>query len=235
VSEPVRINLGSGMTPIEGWVNVDVLPDAPGVDVVADISERLPFSDGEAELLHASHLLEHFPTDDIPRMLREWRRVLKPGGKLLIAVPDLERISRVIVEKEGWFTPPHNPWLGAIYGGQKDAFDFHKTGYTEAWLAYLLQNAGFGELRRVERFAEVPVHDASFSPLPFGVNISLNMTAVADGADEIGGLMAGRRSERFLFDFVDKLLLLAMQVSTGLRARIMARRLRRIQAKLRSG
>jgi predicted SAM-dependent methyltransferase len=228
----LRLNLGSGETPIPGFVNVDALEQAPGVDVVADISERLPFDDGAADLVYASHLLEHFPTDAVPGLLAEWRRVLRPGGTLLVAVPDLEAVASIIVERRpGWFTPPHGPWLGVIYGGQKDEYDFHKTGFTAAWLAHLLREAGFGEIERATRFNEVPVPDASFSPAPFGVNISLNMRAVAGGADRLEAVMSPTPAERAL-NFVDRILLLGMQVSTGLRARLMKRRLGRIQRSL---
>ena len=78
--KPLRINLGSGEACLEGFVNVDALPDAPGVDVVADISEELPFETGSADLIYAAHLLEHFPTDAVPGMLAEWRRVLRDGA-----------------------------------------------------------------------------------------------------------------------------------------------------------
>lgn len=227
----LRLNLGSGTTPIPGFVNVDALPDAPGVGVVADIGHRLPFEDGSADLVYASHLLEHFPTDQVPELLAEWRRVLRAGGVLLVAVPDLEVIARTLVKREGWFTPPHGPWLGALYGGQKDEYDFHKTGFTGPWLAHLMREAGFGEIERVERFEEIPVADASFSPLPFGVNVSLNMRGVAAGADRLQELTELGRGLR-VFDFFDRLLMLAMQVSTLLRARIMRRRKRRIESKL---
>ena len=227
----LRLNLGSGLTPIPGFVNVDALEDSPGVDVVADISERLPFDDGAAELVYASHLLEHFPTDEVPRLLGEWRRVLGPGGHLLVAVPDLEVIASMLVDRKGWFTPPNGPWLGALYGGQKDGYDFHKTGFTAPWLAHLLREAGFGEIRRVDRFAEIPVADASFSPLPFGANVSLNMRGVAGGADELAGMVSPGPAERS-FNFIDRILMLAMQVSTALRARIMKRRLARIERRL---
>jgi predicted SAM-dependent methyltransferase len=227
----LRLNLGSGTTPIPGFVNVDALKDAPGVDVVADIGERLPFEDGTAELVYASHLLEHFPTDRVPGMLAEWRRVLRPGGVLLVAVPDLEAIASVLSSRKGWFTPPNAPWIGAIYGGQKDEYDFHKTGFTAPWLAYLMRNAGFGEIEKVDRFAEIPVADASFSPLPFGVNISLNMRGVAGGADRLVGTMSPEGWTR-AFDAFDRLLLLAMHVSTGVRARIMRRRRARLEREL---
>jgi predicted SAM-dependent methyltransferase len=225
----LRLNLGSGETPIPGFVNVDALESAPGVDVVADIGQRLPYDDDAADLIYASHLLEHFPTANVPRLLAEWRRVLQPGGVLLVAVPDLEVVASMLVERRGWFTPPNAPWLGVLYGGQKDEYDFHKTGFTAPWLAYLLREAGFGEVQRVARFAEIPVADASFSPLPFGVNVSLNMRAVANGADELAGMMSSRRAES-AFNGFDRLLMLAMQISTALRARVMRRRQARIES-----
>jgi predicted SAM-dependent methyltransferase len=229
--EELKLNLGSGLTPIPGFVNVDVLPDAPGVDVVADISQRLPFGDEAAKLIYASHLLEHFATDHIPELLSEWRRVLAPGGLLLVAVPDLEVIASMLTKRKSWFVPPNNPWLGALYGGQKDDYDFHKTGFTAPWLAHLLREADFGDIYRVERFREIPVSDASFSPLPFGVNVSLNIRAVAGGRDEIDPLMRAGRAER-AFNLLDRVLMRSMRISTTLRALLMARRLERMRTML---
>jgi predicted SAM-dependent methyltransferase len=227
----LRLNLGSGATPIPGFVNVDALEDAPGVDVVADISERLPFDDGAAGLVYASHLLEHFPSDSVPGLLAEWRRVLAPGGVLLVAVPDLDVIAKMLASREGWFTPPNEPWIGAIYGGQKDDYDFHKTGFTAPWLAHLMREAGFGAIEHVRRFDEIPVADASFSPFPFGVNVSLNMRGVAGGADRLEGTTSPAGWMR-AFDAFDRVLMLAMQVSTAIRARIMRRRRARLERSL---
>ena len=229
-NQPLRINLGSGEAYLEGFVNVDALPDAPGVDVVADISDELPFETGSADLIYAAHLLEHFPTDAVPGMLAEWRRVLKDGGQLLVAVPDIEAISQIIAERRpGWFTPPHEPWIGAIYGGQKDEYDFHKTGFTAPWLAYLLNQAGFGAVKREERFREINLRDASFSPLPFGTNISLNMRATAGEGTMIDvSPDPGSRA----FNLVDRALTTGLMVSTAVRARIMERRRRRIERDL---
>jgi predicted SAM-dependent methyltransferase len=225
----LRLNLGSGEVALEGFTNVDALPDAPNVDVVADLSKPLPFAEGEADLIYAAHVLEHFPTDVVPLLLADWRRVLRPGGLLLVAVPDLEVIARMLVdERPGWFTPPHNPWLGAIYGGQKDEYDFHKTGFTGPWLAGLLNDAGFGSVERVARFREVGAADTSFSPAPFGSNLSLNMRAVAGAGPLPGELFARTRAERLL-DRLDWVLLAGMVVSTRSRSRIMIRRRRRLE------
>jgi predicted SAM-dependent methyltransferase len=220
----LRLNLGSGSRALEGFTNVDALADAPGVDVVADLSERLPFADGEADLIYAAHVLEHFPTDVVPGLLADWRRVLHDGGVLLVAVPDLDVIAKTLVDgRPGWFTPPHSPWLGAIYGGQKDEYDFHKTGFTGPWLASLLTDAGFGAVERVERFREVSAADTSYSPVPFGVNLSLNMRAVA-GAGALPGELFARTATERLFDGLDKVLLTGMVVSTRTRSRLMSRR-----------
>ncbi len=229
----VRINLGSGRRPLAGFVNVDLL-EGPGVDLLADVSGPLPFEDGGADLVYASHVLEHLPTARVPEVLREWRRVLVDGGRLLVAVPDLERIAQLLVSRSGWFTPPHQPWVGVVYGGQKDELDFHKTGFTAPWLTALLNDAGFGSTERVERFSEVGANDASWSPLPFGTNISLNMRAVAGGEPLAPELLA---RERFnvAFDAVDRTLTFALRGSSFLRARLMQRRRRRLEDAVTSG
>jgi predicted SAM-dependent methyltransferase len=226
------LNLGSGGVALEGFTNVDALPDAPGVDVVADLSQPLPFVDGEADLIYAAHVLEHFPTAVVPQLLADWRRVLREGGLLLVAVPDLDLIARTLIDaRPGWFTPPHSPWLGAIYGGQKDEYDFHKTGFTAPWLAGLLTQAGFGSVERVARFREIAAADTSFSPVPFGSNMSLNMRAVAGDRALPAELFAHTTAER-LFDRLDVLLLAGMVLSTRARSRLMIRRRRRLERAL---
>ena len=221
------LNLGCGARPLHGFVNVDI-SDAPGVDIVADVSGRLPFDDGSVALLYASHVLEHLPTAKVPEVLREWRRVLREGGQALIAVPDLEQIARLLVSRPGWFTPPNEPWVGVVYGGQHDEFDFHKTGFTASSLAALLDAAGFGSTERVSRFAEIGANDASWSPLPFGENISLNMRTLAGSEPLPAELLA---PERFnvAFDAADAALTFALRGSAFLRARLMQRRRRRLE------
>jgi SAM-dependent methyltransferase len=223
----IWLNLGCGPRPLEGFVNVDLL-ETPGVDVVADVGGELPFRDGEVELIYASHVLEHLATARVPIVLREWRRVLRDGGQLLVAVPDLDRIARLLNSRAGWFTPPHEPWVGVVYGGQKDELDFHKTGFTAPSLAALLDGVGFGAVERVERFTEIGANDGSWSPLPFGVNISLNMRAMA-GAERLAPELFAREPFNVLFDVVDSTLTFALRASALLRARLMQRRRRRLE------
>ena len=68
-------------------IGVDVYPfDA--ADMVIDATNLWMFKDGELDFIVSSHTLEHLP--DTKKVLTEWKRVLKPGGIMVIVVPDGE-------------------------------------------------------------------------------------------------------------------------------------------------
>jgi SAM-dependent methyltransferase len=57
------------------------------VDLACDVSV-LPFEVGSVDFIYAGHLIEHFYPNQILRVLQEWHRVLKPGGRLVVVTPD---------------------------------------------------------------------------------------------------------------------------------------------------
>jgi predicted SAM-dependent methyltransferase len=231
MAEALRLHLGSGDAPLPGFTNVDALPDAPGVDVVANLREPLPFADASAELIYASHVLEHLPYPEVPTILADWRRVLRDGGRLLLAVPDLDVVAEQMVRRRGWFTPPHAPWVALIYGGNKDEYDVHRGGFTDVYLAGLLAEAGFGAIRRTDGFPEVGLRDATQSYEPFGVNVSLNVRAIA-GAEPFDLRLAQPWPPERVFDRIDRVIHAAMRASTRGRALTMAVRQRLIRRSL---
>jgi len=82
----VKLNLGSGGQPVAGYLNVDVNPRAPGVDLVHDLNTYpWPFeSDTVCEaIMH--QCLEHLT--DHNRAMKEIHRILRPGGRAIISVP----------------------------------------------------------------------------------------------------------------------------------------------------
>ena len=84
----LRLNLGCGRSPREGWVNVDIAP-LPGIDVVADLdrckTEPLPFADSCASEFYMAHVLEHIA--DPLALMQELHRIAEPGAQLTIRSP----------------------------------------------------------------------------------------------------------------------------------------------------
>ena len=91
------LNLGCGSRFHPEWENVDFYATGPNVRV-HDLRERTPYADGTFDVVYHSHVLEHFPREAALLFLRECYRLLKPGGIIRVAVPDLERIARTYLE-----------------------------------------------------------------------------------------------------------------------------------------
>lgn len=87
------VNLGCGSRYHPSWINIDIEPKGPGV-IAHDLSTGIPLDDGSCDVVYHSHVLEHLRRDDARGFLVECARILKPGGIIRIAVPDLERICR---------------------------------------------------------------------------------------------------------------------------------------------
>lgn len=92
------LNLGCGDRFHPDWENVDLYPHAPGVRVCDLLRTKTPYPDGIFDVVYHSHVLEHFPKQAALTFLRECHRVLRSGGVVRIAVPDLERIARLYLE-----------------------------------------------------------------------------------------------------------------------------------------
>ncbi len=176
-----KLHLGCGPRYIPGFFHVDLLP-APHVDQVAPV-ERLDFIPNDTVgLIYASHVLEHFGRHQVEEVLREWHRVLRPGGVLRLAVPDFEAVVAVYLE-QGLDEGPGI--LGLVCGGQKDELDYHKMIFDRPLLTRLLKRVGFREVRPWDwrRTEHAHVDDFSQAYLPHldkenGRLMSLNLEGV---------------------------------------------------------
>jgi predicted SAM-dependent methyltransferase len=174
-----RLHLGCGNVHIRGWCNIDTLPTG-ATDLVCDIRTLPELPNACAKQIYACHVLEHFSHTEIKPILRRWLEVLDAGGELRLSVPDLDAITRIYQSNLAHFQiPGHQPWIALIYGGQKDEYDFHKTGFNFCWLKFLLEQVGFID---VERYSHEPhfisgVIDDSLAAMPFGDFVSLNVLA----------------------------------------------------------
>ncbi len=91
-------NFGCGTTFHPAWDNYDFVPCGAEVRSV-DLRRPLPFDDNVYDAVYSAHTLEHLPRNEVPGVLAEFRRILKPGGILRIVVPDLELMARTYLEQ----------------------------------------------------------------------------------------------------------------------------------------
>ncbi len=165
--------LGGRDQHLRGWTNVD-LHEGPDVDIRTDVSDLSLFKDGTAAEIYASHILEHFGHTKTVDVLKEWRRVLAPGGKAFISVPDFQAIL-ILANSDGF-----SPFIrNILYGDQGYALAFHYTCFTFGTLAAACVSAGF---RDVKRLASMPYGLADCSTLVDTYNakpISVHVEALA--------------------------------------------------------
>ncbi|MDX6559895.1 MAG: hypothetical protein QOF72_2944 [Blastocatellia bacterium] len=92
------VNLGCGSRYHPAWINYDI--SASGPEIIAhDLRYGIPLPGGNCDVVYHSHVLEHLRRAEALRFMRECFRVLKPGGILRVAVPDLEQICLRYLEK----------------------------------------------------------------------------------------------------------------------------------------
>lgn len=170
-SGSVKLHLGCGTVHLDGYVNMDVV-ETPAVDLLGDI-RQLPYEDNSIEVIESYHVLEHMPVclhanidsnygpkyGALISVLEEWRRVLKENGRLVIEMPDLDR---VVEEYRTADEAKKEELLLSIYGSwrnENDA-DHHRWGANETRLRYILEKAGF---RNIE-FKEPQDYHVQTSP-----------------------------------------------------------------------
>lgn len=167
----MKLQLGSRKRYL-GWKTLD-LCEGPEVDYVGNCGDLSQFENDTIEALYASHVLEHVPYAEVSRTLKEWHRVLQPGGKAMIAVPDLNILSQLFVKPEVKGADKELV-MQMMFGGQSDQTDFHCVGFDLELLGVHLLNAGFEAIRRVPSFGLF--QDSSLAEF-HGINISLNVEA----------------------------------------------------------
>lgn len=139
MGEGLKLNLGCGHKHFPGYVNVDFenkwAKKKP--DVECDI-RKLPYEDGTVDEVIAVHVFEHFYLWEATDILQEWARVLKPGGKLILELPCLNKVLFFLAQKE--LVLSHT--LFALYGDPqyRDPAMVHKWCYSKEHLTELMKH-----------------------------------------------------------------------------------------------
>ncbi len=139
-------------TPEWREIRLDIDPSV-SPDVVASITDMSSVPSNSVDAVWSSHNLEHLYAHEVPLALREFWRVLKPGGLAWLTVPDLQEVARHVAQgnlDETLYVSPAGPICaidvlfghrGYIAGGNH--FMAHGTGFTAKSLAQELRGAGF--------------------------------------------------------------------------------------------
>jgi len=172
----IRLNLGAGDMPLEGYTNLD-RKTGQEVYPLADVG------DGTVDEIRASHVLEHFSHQEAASVLRHWVDKLAPGGVLKIAVPDFQQLAALYLRGE-----PVNI-QGFVMGGHADADDRHGTIFDEETLREAMVACG---LVNVDRWTD---DSGDCSGMPISLN--LRGTKPHAGMPDLRGTRAVLASARF--------------------------------------
>ncbi len=152
---PLRLNLGCGDKILPGYVNVDVVESRAGKkpDVLCDLHKLEPFADNSVDEILAVHVVEHFWRWEVPDILKEWVRVLKPGGRMILECPNLlSACEEFLKNPEAAATggPQGQRSMWVFYGDPRwqDPYMVHRWGYTPRSLAQLMQETGLVNARQ---------------------------------------------------------------------------------------
>lgn len=142
----MKLNIGCGARVLPGWVNCDIErhPDAPRTPEILCNAKEIPLADGVADTVMAIHVFEHFVRWEADDVLKEWKRVLKPGGLLILELPNLVKCCQNYLSGRSGRKPDQLSRWG-IYGDAtlKNPYMLHPWGYSPEELIEMLREHGF--------------------------------------------------------------------------------------------
>lgn len=150
-----RLNLGCGDKILPGYINVDVVESRLDrkPDVICDLHKLTPFEDNSVDEILSVHVVEHFWRWEVVDVLKEWVRVLKPGGKMILECPNILSAAHELLRNPELACGPgpegqRSMWV--FYGDPKwkDSYMVHRWGYTPLSLARIMHEAGLAQLRQ---------------------------------------------------------------------------------------
>jgi 2-polyprenyl-3-methyl-5-hydroxy-6-metoxy-1,4-benzoquinol methylase len=151
------------IAPIEKWTLVDKFVIQDGIENWdAEVLDEVP--NGSVDVIYTSHLLEHISHRNLVPVLEMWFDKLKPGGRLIINVPDMEWAARQILRFESGqiLSGVYSDFEGerglqsVVYGTHAHDGEHHKACFVRTSLWELLDGVGYEKIK-IEQFEDA--HD----------------------------------------------------------------------------
>ena len=146
----VRLHLGCGEVHLKGYVNIDAPADVRPVmtacapDIEADV-RSLTYPPGSVDEVRLHHLFEHFDRPTAVRLLVEWRRWLKVGGRLVIETPDFEACAQAWLLADD--LAEREKLIRHLFGSHEAEWAVHREGWHRGKFERYLRALGFEKLR----------------------------------------------------------------------------------------
>lgn len=136
----LKLHLGCGDYWFDGFINIDMSVYA-GTDMIHDVRTGLPFQPETILEIQAHDFLEHFNRDEVYNLLEDWKRVLIPGGVVIMSIPDMDGlIERYSIDKDNA--------IQQIYSIEDHPS--HKWGYTVDSFKKLFEDHGFSNVEVIQ-------------------------------------------------------------------------------------
>lgn len=137
-------------------LRLDIDPDV-GPDIQASIIDMNMVADASVDAVWSAHNIEHLEPHEVAIALGEFHRVVRPGGFVLVTVPDLQQVAALVAEdklEDAAYISAMGPIapLDMLFGLRSalaagNGFMAHRTGYTAKTLEAAFARAGFTPVR----------------------------------------------------------------------------------------
>ena len=151
----LKLNLGCGDKILPGYINIDTVSErkAKKPDIIADIRDLKNIKTSIADEILAVHVIEHFYYWEVVPLLTSWKRILKPGGKIILECPNLLYACKMLLQnpvKASSADQNGQMSMWPLYGDPswKDPLMCHKWAYTPESLASVLTKSGFSNTQQ---------------------------------------------------------------------------------------
>jgi len=146
----LMLNIGCGDVYMDGWVNIDLT--SKKADLRHDLRTPLPYEEGMVDFIYNEHFIEHLTVQDGVVVMKEFYRVLKKGGVLRIATPDLDYLIFKYIfgwKRQDWIKTYGYEWLKTRAEMINLCFREwgHQYLYNKEELCRRLKEAGFNDVR----------------------------------------------------------------------------------------
>ena len=172
----MKLHLGSAGRRLPGFLNVD-REFSEGIDLVADVGDLSAFGEETVQEIYSSHTFEYFDRDEAALVLKEWIRVLQPGGRLYLSVPDFSQLVE-IYRLSGSLQTVIGPLFGKWHNPNNSETIYHRTVWDQAALIDALESAGFVEVQTFDPVDYLGNIDSSYDDYSLAFYPHMNRTGV---------------------------------------------------------